>query len=92
MQDNKTLHFMIKSRDDKIRFLETANKNLSANLKYRKKEVEELTQKNNEQREEIKQLKEEIKRLEHLIDFPQYHSHVRRKPTYREMMKAQGRW
>lgn len=83
---------MVKSRDDKIRFLETANKNLSANLKYRKKEIEELTEKNAEQREEIKRLKEEIKRLEHLINFPQYALQSRRKTTYANMMKAQGRW
>lgn len=91
MTDNKTLHFMVKSREDKIRFLETANKNLSANLKYRKKEIEELTEKNAQQREEIKRLQEEVNRLQHLINFPQYQSH-RRTKTYADMMKAQGRW
>ena len=76
------LHFQVGARDRRIAELERTNKQLSANLRYRKQEVETLEEKTAEQEEEINQLNEKVRELE-----------IKLRPyLYREMMKAQGRW
>lgn len=78
MTDNKTLHFMVKSREDKIKLLEQINKNQKANMSELKKKLKA-------KEEVIEELKQKIDELSVIKRLSEHKS-------YAEMMKSQGRW